>query len=153
MSGVGCLGVCLLRKRRDQQGGEASHGEGEAEKQDKGVDPHPFVGFFLGKVSGFFLFHVAANGPHGGHKKAYPYGEHDLGDGRRKHIRMIVHEPEHGGPPLFAGRPLSGLGIRYAALVPSARRLRKRRPSGMSSCPVLSRFPRPPRIESPGAFR
>ena len=76
MSGVGCLGVCLLRKRRDQKVRTTRHPTVKAKlkNQDKGVDPHPFVGFFLGKVSGFFLFHVAANGPHGGHKKAYPYG-------------------------------------------------------------------------------
>ncbi len=111
MSGVGCLGVCLLRKRRDQEEGRAArHPTVKAKLKNRTRALIPIVGFFLGKVSGFFLFHVAANGPHGGHKKAYPYGEHDLGDGRRKHIRMIVHEPEHGGPPLFAGRPLSGLG-------------------------------------------
>ena len=75
MFGVGCLGVCLLRKRRDQKEVRAARHPTVKAKLKTGqgsFDSHPFVGFFLGKVSGFFLFHVAANGPHGGHKKAYP---------------------------------------------------------------------------------
>lgn len=74
----------------------------------------------------------------------------------RRQINHLVNQFEdffYGLASLVRRAFFPGLDIRYAALVPSARRLRKRRSSGMSSCPVLSRFPRPPRIESPGAFR